>query len=176
MTAAMKRILLFIMAATLAAAAEKPFTGKFAVAPGEWSSTCSNAYFILEPGRTLVLEGKEGGKHTVLTVTVLDETVKVAGVETRVVEERETVNGQLVELSRNYFAASTKTKDIYYFGEDVDMYRNGKLTGHAGSWRAGEKGATFGFDDARHAARRAAVLPGVGGRCGARPRRDHQPD
>src|SRR5437867_3842410 len=69
----------------------------------------------------------------------------VAGVQTRVVEERETVNGQLVELSRNYFATSKSTGDVYYFGEDVDTYRDGKLTGHGGSWRAGLDGAKFGL-------------------------------
>src|SRR5439155_26147294 len=57
----------------------------------------------------------------------------------------ETMNGQLVEVSRNYFAASKTTQDVYYFGEDVDTYREGKLTGRGGSWHAGEKGAKFGL-------------------------------
>jgi hypothetical protein len=35
---------------------------------------------------------------------VLDETKTVDGVETRIVEERETVNGKPIEVSRNYFA------------------------------------------------------------------------
>lgn len=149
--AVMKSIIVFsvlvscVVTATLARAADKEFASKFIVAADEWSSTCSNSYFILEPGYTLVLEGKEDGKMTVLTITVLDETLKVDGVETRVVEERETVNGQLVEVSRNYFAASKKSGDVYYFGEDVDTYRDGKLTGHGGSWRAGANGAKFGL-------------------------------
>src|SRR5205814_1538944 len=32
----------------------------------------------------------------------------------------------------------------YYFGEDVDVYKDGKVVGHPGSWLAGEKGARFG--------------------------------
>ena len=134
-----------LLCATLTRAAEKPFADKYSVAPDEWTSVCSNAWFILEPGYTLVLEGKEDGKPIRLTITVLDETRRVDGVETRIVEERETMNGQLVEVSRNYFAASKKTQDVYYFGEDVDTYRDGKLTGHGGSWHAGEKGAKFGL-------------------------------
>jgi hypothetical protein len=34
---------------------------------------------------------------------------------------------------------------VYYFGEDVDVYKNGKITGHGGSWLSGVKGATFGM-------------------------------
>jgi hypothetical protein len=82
---------------------------------------------------------------TQLTVTVLNETKSVDGVETRIVEERETKNGQLVEVSRNFFAISTRTNSVFYFGEDVDMYSNGKVTSHEGSWVSGEKGAKFGL-------------------------------
>ena len=56
------------------------------VVKGDLSSTGRNRYFVLEPGFQLVLEGKEGGKTTVLTITVLNDTKMVDGVETRVVE------------------------------------------------------------------------------------------
>lgn len=69
----------------------------------------------------------------------------VDGVETRVVEERGTKNGQPVEISRNYFAISNRTNSIYYFGEEVDIYEGGKITGHGGAWLAGKKGAQFGL-------------------------------
>jgi hypothetical protein len=65
----------------------------------------------------------------VLTITVLKETKLVDGVETQVVEEKETANGQVTEISRNYFAFSRKTSDVLYFGEDVDNYRDGKTSG-----------------------------------------------
>jgi hypothetical protein len=100
-----------------------------------------NPYFILEPGYQLVLEGPGAER---LVVTVLDETVTVDGVETRVVEERETKNGQLVEVSRNFFAISSRN-DVYYFGEDVDVYKNGKIVNHEGAWRSGVSGARFGL-------------------------------
>jgi hypothetical protein len=99
-----------------------------------------NRYFILEPGYQLVLEN--GGER--LVVTVLDETETVDGVQTRVVEERETKNGQLVEVSRNFFAISS-TDDVYYFGEDVDIYKGGKVVDHEGAWRSGVNGARFGL-------------------------------
>jgi hypothetical protein len=110
----------------------------------EWSSTGANPYFILEAGYFLVLEGKDGGKDARLTITVLDETKKVAGVETRIVEEREEVSGKLIEVSRNYFAISRKTSSVYYFGEDVDIYKDGKVASHEGAWLAGQN-ARFGL-------------------------------
>jgi hypothetical protein len=93
----------------------------------------------------LVLEGKEKGKPVVLTITVLNETKLVDGVETRVVEEKETAGGQPVEISRNYFAISANTSDVFYFGEDVDMYKDGKVVGHEGAWLSGVNGARFGM-------------------------------
>jgi hypothetical protein len=104
-----------------------------------------NAFFVLESGFKLELGTSDGGKKHHLLITVLNETKNVAGVETRVVEERETQNGQLEEISRNFFACSRKTKNIYYFGEEVDTYTKGKVTGHEGSWLAGEHGARYGL-------------------------------
>jgi len=69
----------------------------------------------------------------------------VDGVETRVVEERETKNGKLIEVSRNFFAISRRTKDVFYFGEEVDMYKDGQVVSHAGSWLSGVTGAKFGL-------------------------------
>ena len=101
----------------------------------------SSTYFILEPGYRLRLED---GKDS-LTVTVLDETQVVDQVKTRIVEERETKDGQLVEVSRNFFAIDKTTMDVYYFGEVVDIYKNGQVSSHEGQWLSGENGAKFGL-------------------------------
>jgi hypothetical protein len=55
-----------------------------------YASTGKNDYFILEPRYQVILEGKEDGKKLQMIMTVLDETKIVDGVETRVVEEKET--------------------------------------------------------------------------------------
>lgn len=117
------------------------WTADFPIEKDEPVSIGRNPYFILEPGYQLILEG--GGTH--LTITVLNETKKVDGVETRVVEERETKGDKLVEVSRNYFAISKRTNDMFYFGEDVNMYKDGKVVSHAGSWLSGVNGAKFGL-------------------------------
>jgi hypothetical protein len=124
---------------------EKKWTDVFHTAPEDMTSTGQSLFWILEPGRKMTYQGKEGGKNHDLVITVLKETKKVDGVETRIVEERESVDGQLIEVSRNYFAISKKTNDVYYFGEDVDMYKDGKVVSHEGAWLSGEKGAHFGL-------------------------------
>ncbi len=104
-------------------------------------TTGKNPYFILEPGFQLVLEGGD----TKLAITVLPETKMVAGVNTRVVEEREWKDGKLYEVSKNYFAMCEQTKDVFYFGEDVDYYKDGKVSKHDGAWLAGTAGNKAGL-------------------------------
>jgi hypothetical protein len=94
------------------------------------------------------LEGKTGFfgmNYEELAITVLDETKTVNGIITRVVEEREWKNGELIEVSRNFFAIDERTMDIFYFGEDVDMYKDEKLVSHKGAWIAGENDARAGL-------------------------------
>ncbi len=134
-------ILAIGMLAVTGCAGSGEWTSHFLMEGDELVSVGRNQYFILEPGYQLVLEG--GG--TQLIITVLNETKLVDGVETRVVEERKTKNGQLIEVARNYFAISRRTNDVFYFGEDVDMYKDGKVVNHDGSWLSGVNGGKFGL-------------------------------
>jgi hypothetical protein len=117
------------------------FTRSFDIEPGELGPDGRNPWFSLEPGHRITLE--HGDER--LVITVLGETKTVDGVTTRVVEERETKEGVLVEVSRNYFAISARTNSVYYFGEDVDIYTKGKVTSHEGAWLSGTRGAKFGL-------------------------------
>jgi hypothetical protein len=114
----------------------------FDVDKADLVSTGRNPYFSLEPGYVLRFKNEDGDE---LKITVLNETRTIDGVETRVVEERETKKGQLAEVSLNWFAINRKTGDVYYFGEDSMDYKNGKIVGHSGSWEAGKNGARFGM-------------------------------
>jgi hypothetical protein len=117
------------------------FTTEFFVEPSELVTTGENPYFILEPGFQSIFEG---GRER-LVISVLEDVKRVDGVDTRVVEERETKDGQLVEISRNYFAISRRTNAVFYYGEDVDMYENEKVVSHEGAWLSGAGGARFGL-------------------------------
>jgi hypothetical protein len=136
----------FIVAADLKASENpKRWTDNFNVEICAWSSSGRNDYFILEPGYQMTLEGNEGEDTLRLEITVLNETKIVRGIETRIVEEREMVNRELVEISLNYFAVCGPSNDIFYFGETVDLYRNGRITDHEDSWSAEDAGARPGL-------------------------------
>jgi hypothetical protein len=128
-------------AAKTVSAGKKEWQDTFTVDKNNLVSVGKNKYFILEPGYRL---NYKNGQDS-LIITVLNETKLVDGVETRIIEERETEKGKLAEVSRNYFAIDKTTSAVYYFGEDVDMYKNGKITNHDGSWLSGVKGAKFGL-------------------------------
>jgi len=138
-------LLFLVVGGGLLASAQAPsktgWVDRFDVDKKGFVSVGSNDYFRLEPGYVLALEK---GKVR-LVITVLDETKLVDGVETRVVEERESKGGRLLEISRNYFAFNTADRGVYYFGEEVDIYKNDKVVGHEGAWESGKNGARFGL-------------------------------
>lgn len=119
------------------------FTKDFRLQDCSFLTEGSNPYFILEPGYQLVFEGEEDGETLRIVITVLDETEtinlpEIGAIETRVVEEVETADGEPVETSRNLFAICDKTNDVFYFGEDVDIFEPDGTVSHEGAWRAGE--------------------------------------
>jgi hypothetical protein len=139
-SACIPALLLGVVAITTAAAAShsggsKQWTKEFLEAPCAWSANGTSAYFVLQPGYQQVLEGRDGK----------DKVHLVNGVETRVIEERESANGELVEISRNFFALCGPANDVFYFGEEVDIYRAGKVVKHEGAWAAGAAGAREGL-------------------------------
>jgi hypothetical protein len=136
------------------------FTSDFRLEDCTWSAWGrQNPYFSLRPGRQLVLEGEEDGEEIRVEITVLRQLETISFVTAkgvpltvvaRVVEEREFVDGELAEVSRNWFARCVETSDIFYFGEEVDNYEDGVIDNHDGSWRAG-------VDDARP----GLIMPGT---------------
>ena len=122
---------------------DKEYTDSFNLEDCTFSSTGSNRYFILEPGYRLVLEDQK--EDVELVITVLDETKTISGIETRIVEEKETKGDDLVEISKNYFAICTENNGVFYFGEDVDIYENGSIVSHSGAWIHGEDDARAGL-------------------------------
>ena len=115
---------------------KKSFTESFQQDSCTFLTTGRNLYFILEPNYQLILEGLDGKDSSRLVITVLNETRKIGNVVTRIVEENETVNGKTIEISKNFFAFCSQTSTIYYFGEEVDMYKDGKIINHDGAWTA----------------------------------------
>ncbi len=132
--------------APLARGKSKQFSNHFDLAHCTFSNVGANDFFMrLDPGSFLVLEGESHGELTHLEITALDETRDVGGIECRVVEEAESVDGELVEISRNFLALCNETHDVFYFGEEVDLYEGGVIVGHEGEWEAFVGGAEPGI-------------------------------
>jgi len=127
--------------ATYNAYGAEPWRDRFDVDKADLLPTGENPFITVQPGRVLRLRH---GSDT-LTVSILPGTEVVDGVTVGVLEERETKNGALAEVSRNFLATDQKTGDVYYFGEDVDNYKHGRVVGHESAWRAGVNGARFGM-------------------------------
>lgn len=132
---------LALAAALMVSALPAEWRSDFPVNPYNLGPSGNHPYFNLTPGHTLHFV--EGSVRR--TVTVLAKTAVIDGVECRVVEDREEKKGKPLEVTRDYFAIDRTTGDVYYFGEDVDIYRNGRVASHKGSWRSGVQDARFGL-------------------------------
>jgi hypothetical protein len=105
----------------------------------------ANTYLPLANLNQDILEGEEGGEAVRVertrthparqdgpkTFTVNGQTVEVL-----VMEDREFINGELAEVTWDYFAQSDDGT-VYYLGEDVDIYENGLVVSHEGAWLYG---------------------------------------
>lgn len=149
-------VLLLAGLAPLAAGASDAFTRQFPIASCDFRPSGGNAYFKLKENRQLYLSNTrcvQSGhcdELVELWITMLPETRDItfdnAGkpltVRTRVMEEYETVDGELDEVSRNYVADCSPMHDVYYFGEDVKDGDGHRLPD---SWLAGRNGARPGI-------------------------------
>jgi hypothetical protein len=132
---------------------DSKFTDSFNLKNCTFSTTGSNPYFILEPGYQLVFKGVSDNVPVNVTTTVLNQTKVVGdGIVARVVEEK-TVNtqtGDLKEITNDYFAICKENNSVFYLGESVDDYENGKVVSHEGSWVHGSDKARAGL-----------IMPGI---------------
>ena len=152
-------LFLILMAPVAALAAEPVFTEDFPLKSCQFTSQEGNKYFPLVPGRQLYYNNSrcvsEGDCDELeeLWITTEFQTRRITlgsgahrrQVVTRVVEERETEDGELKEISRNFFALCAPARDLYYFGEEVDIYEDGEIVSHDGAWIAGRHGALPGI-------------------------------
>ena len=118
--------------------------------PGKFSHPrdITNPYLPLAYLKQDIIEGSEGGKKTRVERTGMPDkrkTFKIGGqdVEAMVVEDRAYENGELVEVAVDYFAQDD-FGTVYYLGEDVDEYENGKVVSHEGAWLLGRDTQTPG--------------------------------
>lgn len=108
----------------------------------------TNPYLPLATVKRDVLEGTEEGHKTRVERTAkpdIHKTFKFGDltIEALAFEDRAYEGGQLVEVAMDYFAQDDKGT-VYYLGEEVDEYADGKIVGHDGSWLFGKDTPALG--------------------------------
>jgi hypothetical protein len=127
-----------------------------------------NEFFPFVEGRVKVLAGADKDTE-ILVIESQPAAVRTflldgQRVDTHTLIETEYEDGELVEISYNYFAQDDDG-NVHYFGEVVDNYEDGKVVDHHGSWLVG--GPTLPTDprdtpDAPHPALFMPADPEVG--------------
>jgi hypothetical protein len=114
--------------------------------PTDFVEVIDNPYLPLAVGSRWVYEGEadEPGKTEHIEVEVLAERKEVLGISATVVRDTVTVAGVLLEDTLDWYAQDTEG-NVWYLGEDVKNYEDGKLVDTEGSFEAGIDGALPGI-------------------------------
>jgi hypothetical protein len=143
---------LLVLLATLVAGLAIPFKAAWAEVPSgppTFSNPLNidNAFFPFQPGGLKVFAGSDHGTKTAAIDVYLTATrtfrLNGKNVACHILVEEAYEDGELVERSFNYFAQADDGT-VYYFGEVVNIYENGVIVSHEGSWLVG--GATLPSD------------------------------
>jgi hypothetical protein len=103
-----------------------------------------NPYLPFLPGARWVYEGTtdEGVERT--EVRVLDETRDIAGMKATVVRDTVSLEGEVIEDTYDWFVQDEEG-NVWYLGEDVRNFEDGKVVDTDGSWETGLDGALPGI-------------------------------
>ena len=112
--------------------------------PADFVDSIDNRYFPLEPGTVIRLEGRTEDGVEKEKIVVTHRTREVMGVTTTIVKDIMRVEGELAEVTEDWYAQDSDG-NVWYFGEDTAEYENGKSINTHGSWEAGVDGALPGI-------------------------------
>ena len=112
--------------------------------PADFVAVVDNPYFPHIPGSKFVYEGQTKDGLERVEIIVLEETKMVMGVTTTIMRDTVFVDGQIKEDTYDWLAQD-KEGNVWYFGEDVNDYKNGVVASKVGSWEAGVDGALPGI-------------------------------
>ena len=133
-----------LLTPALVSADPKPREWNPTIDPASFTDIVDNPYFPLPVGRVLTYRGEAKDGIEGLEIRVTNRSRTIMGVRTVEMVERHSLDGQLVEVSRNWFAQD-RDGNVWYFGEFSQSYENGVPSGTEGSWEAGEGDALPGI-------------------------------
>ena len=112
--------------------------------PAKFSTRVDNPYFPLIPGDRYVYREAGGEDKQRVVVSVSERTRLIAnGITARVVHDRVTAHGKVVEDTFDWYAQDSEG-NVWYLGEDTVECRNGRIKNHSGSFEAGADGGQPG--------------------------------
>jgi len=111
----------------------------------DFTTAITNKYFSVKAGQKITYESETSKGHETVTITIPGTTKKIAGFDTLVYHDQVFLNGVPVEDTHDYLAQQKSTGDVWYFGEEVDNYENGKIKDHHGTFLHGTDGAKAGI-------------------------------
>jgi hypothetical protein len=112
--------------------------------PDDFVDEITNPYLPLSPGSTWTYSASSEDGTETITVTVLEQTRLVQGIEATVVHDVVTgEGGGVLEDTYDWFAQD-RDGNVWYLGEDTTEY-DGDEASTEGSWEAGKDGAEAGL-------------------------------
>ena len=112
--------------------------------PSEFTTDIDNPYWPMAPGTQWVYRAVDAdGTEQRIVVTVTDHTRTVMGIESRIVHDVASSDGEIVEDTYDWYAQDADG-NLWYLGEDTKEY-DGTTVSRAGSWEAGVDGAQPGI-------------------------------
>jgi hypothetical protein len=114
--------------------------------PADFTTDIDNPYWPMKPGgRWVFRETDTTGASERVVVTVTDKTKRVAnGITARVISDVVTENGKPVEITDDWYAQD-KDGNVWYLGEAVRNFEDGRFVDREGSFEAGVDGAQPGI-------------------------------
>ena len=112
--------------------------------PANFTTKIDNPFYPLKRGKVYTDQGVTDAGQEVNTVEVTHSERVIMGVTCVEVIDTVFTNGELTELTHDWFAQDTQG-NVWYFGEDVKEYSSGVVVSTAGSWLAGVDGGLPGI-------------------------------
>lgn len=114
------------------------------IAPNDFSSNIDNEYMSLPIGKKFMYTEETDEGRIKTEIFIPWTTKKIMGVTTRILWERQYLDGVLIKDTRA-FIAQDNNENVWYFGKNIDNYDEGLYLNHDGSWIAGVDNALPGI-------------------------------